>query len=383
MAIINQKDSQIVEFSCELAKAKRESELARVEVQSYRDQLLASQSNSIKQIKQNASQEQSELNLKQQLNNLNVQLQTQTQSLTRAEQQLKLAQQNHARDVAFYQTQLDDSKKTIQQLRLNAKQEKACFDKAQREMQQLKQQHQELTLKQTMGVESNRVAEQMVQKLNQDKRLLSSEIAKLKQEMNTLTLVVSAEPGNAQAIEASKKTAIRQRLLEGEKLIAEMAATKNDTNLLGAKLQEMYVQNEKLAAKLNERNTHLLEVKQIADTRDKTLQDQIREKEALKARYDQERRKNIALSNVLSQRQNAQQESQLHCQRLETSIRELGVFAQVQQKIEESQDPIGSMQRSDESKSLEKTIELDGAKRQIQELTLEKKAMEGELEGCK
>ena len=59
--------------------------------------------------------------------------------------------------------------------------------------------------------------------------------------MNTLTLVVSAEPGNAQAIEASKKTAIRQRLLEGEKLIAEMAATKNDTNLLGAKLQEMYV----------------------------------------------------------------------------------------------------------------------------------------------
>ena len=122
-----------------------------------------------------------------------------------------------------------------------------------------------------MGAESNRVAEQMVQKLNQDKRQLSSEIAKLKKEMNTLTLVISAEPG-AQATEASKKTAIRQRLLEGEKLIAEMDATKNDTNMLGAKLQEMYVQNEKLAVKLNERNAHLLEAKQISDTRDKALQ---------------------------------------------------------------------------------------------------------------
>ena len=86
-----------------------------------------------------------------------------------------------------------------------------------------------------------------------------------------MTLVISAEPG-AQATEASKKTAIRQRLLEGEKLIAEMDATKNDTNMLGAKLQEMYVQNEKLAVKLNERNAHLLEAKQISDTRDKALQ---------------------------------------------------------------------------------------------------------------
>ena len=40
-------------------------------------------------------------------------------------------------------------------------------------------------------------------------------------------------------------------------------------------------------------------------------------------------------------------------------------------------------QRSDQSKELEKTIELDCLKRKIQELTLENKAIEGELEGCK
>ena len=66
-------------------------------------------------------------------------------------------------------------------------------------MQQVKQQHQELTLKHTMSVESNRVAEQMVQKLSQEKRQLSTEIAKLKKEMNTLTMVISAEPGSIEA----------------------------------------------------------------------------------------------------------------------------------------------------------------------------------------
>ena len=40
-----------------------------------------------------------------------------------------------------------------------------------------------------------------------------------------------------------------------------MDSTKNDTNLLGAKLHEMYIQNEKLSSKLNERNSHLLEAK--------------------------------------------------------------------------------------------------------------------------
>ena len=40
-------------------------------------------------------------------------------------------------------------------------------------------------------------------------------------------------------------------------------------------------------------------------------------------------------------------------------------------------------QRSDQSKELEKTIELDCLKRKIQELTLENKAIEGELEGYK
>ena len=71
--------------------------------------------------------------------------------------------------------------------------------------------------------------------------MLSTEIAKLKKEMNTLTMVISAEPGNIESQEPNKKVAIRQRLLDGEKLIAEMDATKNDTNLLGAKLQEMYI----------------------------------------------------------------------------------------------------------------------------------------------
>jgi hypothetical protein len=41
------------------------------------------------------------------------------------------------------------------------------------------------------------------------------------------------------------------------------------------------------------------------------------------------------------------------------------------------------LQRSDQSKELEKKIELDGLKRSIQEMTLENKAIEGELEGCK
>ena len=50
-----------------------------------------------------------------------------------------------------------------------------------------------------MSIESNRVAEQMVQKLNQEKRMLSTEIAKLKKEMNTLTMVISAEPGNIES----------------------------------------------------------------------------------------------------------------------------------------------------------------------------------------
>lgn len=61
-------------------------------------------------------------------------------------------------------------------------------------MQQIKQQHQELTLKHTMSVESNRVGEQMVQKLTEEKRQLSKEIAKLKKEMNTLTMVISTDP---------------------------------------------------------------------------------------------------------------------------------------------------------------------------------------------
>ena len=49
-----------------------------------------------------------------------------------------------------------------------------------------------------MSVESNRVAEQMVQKLNQEKRMLSTEIAKLKKEMNTLTMVISTDPDSIQ-----------------------------------------------------------------------------------------------------------------------------------------------------------------------------------------
>ena len=116
--------------------------------------------------------------------------------------------------------------------------------------------------------------------------MLSTEIAKLKKEMNTLTMVISAEPGIIESQEPNKKVAIRQRLLDGEKLIAEMDATKNDTNRLGAQLQEMYVQNEKLAAKLNERNSHLLDAKKAADGRDKVLENHLRERDAFKTRYD-------------------------------------------------------------------------------------------------
>ena len=45
-----------------------------------------------------------------------------------------------------------------------------------------------------MSVDSNRVGEQMVQKLTEEKRQLSKEIAKLKKEMNTLTMVISTDP---------------------------------------------------------------------------------------------------------------------------------------------------------------------------------------------
>ena len=111
----------------------------------------------------------------------------------------------------------------------------------------------------------------MVAKLNQDKNELVLELSKLKKEINTLMLVnaprstglLMQEP--AADLNNEQHTIQRQRLLEGEKLIADINATKKDTNLLGAKLQEMYLRNETLSAKLNERNSHLLEAKKMAE----------------------------------------------------------------------------------------------------------------------
>ena len=84
--------------------------------------------------------------------------------------------------------------------------------------------------------------------------------------------------------------------------MADINATKKDTNLLGAKLQEMYLRNEQLSAKLNERNSHLLEAKKLIDQREKAIDDMVREQDSLRVRCEQERRQNIALSHVLSSR---------------------------------------------------------------------------------
>ena len=102
--------------------------------------------------------------------------------------------------------------------------------------------------------------------------------------------------------EGEQHTTYRDRLLAGEKLIAETNATKKDTNLLGAKLQEMYMRNEQLSTKLNERNSHLLEAKKVSEQSDKVIDDLVRERDSLKVRCEQERRQSIALSHVLSQR---------------------------------------------------------------------------------
>ena len=75
-------------------------------------------------------------------------------------------------------------------------------------------------------------------------------------------------------------------MLAGEKLIAESNATKKDTNLLGAKLQEMYLRNEQLSTKLNERNSHLLEAKKISEQREKAIDDMVRERDSLKVRCE-------------------------------------------------------------------------------------------------
>ena len=75
-------------------------------------------------------------------------------------------------------------------------------------------------------------------------------------------------------------------MLDGEKLIADINATKKDTNLLGAKLQEMYMRNEILSAKLNERNSHLLDAKKMAEQRDKMIDDMVLERDSLKVRCE-------------------------------------------------------------------------------------------------
>ena len=119
------------------------------------------------------------------------------------------------------------------------------------------------------------------------------ELSKLKKEINTLMLVQG--PGSSgilikegdcdQSVEQQRLTH-RQRLLEGEKLIADMNATKRDTNLLGAKLQEMYLRNEQLSAKLNERNSHLLEAKKVIEQREKTINNIVQERDSLKVRCE-------------------------------------------------------------------------------------------------
>ena len=133
----------------------------------------------------------------------------------------------------------------------------------------------------------------MVVKLNTDKQQLAIELSKLKKEVNTLMLV----PGPGSSGDHIKHTegdssneqyrlTYRQRLLEGEKALASINTTKKDTNLLGAKLQEMYLRNEQLSAKLNERNSHLLEAKKLIESREKMIDDMVKESDSFKVRCE-------------------------------------------------------------------------------------------------
>ena len=90
---------------------------------------------------------------------------------------------------------------------------------------------------------------------------------------------------------------------------------------------------------------------------------------------------NMALSSTLSQRQLNEQKMYQYARRLETAIREQQVFPQVQvrlSELERDQSEDEAFQRK-QDEVLAKSVKIDDLQRQVKVLTLEKDALQGEV----
>ena len=248
------------------------------------------------------------------------------------------------------------------------------LEKAQIENVQLKNQlHSEATEK-SRYLEESKHQKSFIGKLQSEKTETQAELASLKRNVNKIMLTQRNPAVKTEAVDD-------ERLRLGERMIAEVQSRKKDTSLLGSQLQEVFVRNETLSKSILERNSALLEAKDQIEQYKKKLETLFREKKQEQRNKEQLAAQNMALSSTLSQRQLNEQKMYQYARRLETAIREQQVFPQVQVRLSELERDQGEDEafRRKEDEALAKNVKIDDLQRQVKVLTLEKDALQGEV----
>ena len=138
----------------------------------------------------------------------------------------------------------------------------------------------------------------MVKKLESEKTSLMSEVAQLKRQMNSLMIIDMENPHKN--INDNKDKQTRDKFKQTEKIIAEAQAKGRQGNQAISKLNELVYRQEQLSEKLAERNDHIIENEALLKQYEKRIQDQELEKRGLHVKFEQEKRRSLGLSQVLS-----------------------------------------------------------------------------------